>query len=484
MTHNSLVDAQHVISRGLEVAIPHSPLHSLPGGIIRRGDVAVIRLSIRNGLEGVRDLIKSLNDVSQQVHRRLQLLLRIVRLHRRRRDGDVDSLSAHRVIARHHRHVDVCLSPPSPTPTGRVLGISGTLDLLGRNDDLRGLAVASALHGVVQQTNRPHHLSRLSQHVVGEVRGISHREVAGRRLAVGNNTLDVSLVVEEELVGVAVQHEHAALDGAETREALGQSAQAVHGVDVGRGAILVHRVAVELHRLHRLQRRLVQVVVVQTQSHRVARELLAVLVQTVLLEQLTHRHVHQGNVLVGGNAVLAGDLHAQYIAKEAAVLHLLHQRQEGSAEGLLRRRGHLRETRERMRNLAHRLVLSVEHEAALHLLEVQVVRHLRQKQHRHQIAASHQELGNQIHVVVSVLAQLRKLLLRRLTIAELLVEVLPVRSRTSRNREVQRSAVASVVVVAVEDKDLDRTKRPGSKPSFLPWPAVRRQYILSVPFQE
>ena len=118
--------------------------------------------------------------------------------------------------------------------------------------------------------------------------------------------------------------------------------------------------------------------------------------------------------------------------------------------------------------LAHRLVLSVEHEAALHLLEVQVVRHLRQKQHRHQVAASHQELGNQVHVVVSVLAQLRELLLRGLTIAELLVEVLSVKSCIDRHREVQGGAVATVVVVAVKDKNLEGTKRPESKPSFLP----------------
>ena len=197
-------------------------------------------------------------------------------------------------------------------------------------------------------------------------------------------------------------------------------------------------------------------------------ELLAVLVQTVLLEQLTHRHVHQGNVLVGRNAILTRNLHAQHIAQEATVLHLLHQREQRGAQRLLRRRGHLRERTERMTNLAHRLVLSVEHEAALHLLEVQVVRHLRQKQHRHQVTSSHQELGNQIHVIVSVLNQLRELLLRRLTIAELLVEVLSVKSCIDCDREVQRSAVATVVVVAVEDKDLEGTKQPESKPSFLP----------------
>ena len=279
---------------------------------------------------------------------------------------------------------------------------------------------------MVHQTDGAHHLARLSQHVVGEVGGVAHHEVAGGRLAVGDDALDVALVVEEQLVGVAVQHEHAALDGAETREALRQSSEAVHGVEEGRGAVLVERVAVELHGLHRLQRGLVQVVVVQPQRHRVAREVHAVLVQTVLLVQLAHRRVHQRNVLVDRHAVLPGDLHRQHVRQEAAVLHLLHQGQQRRAQRLLRRRRHLRLTKHSYKHLAHRLVLAVVHVAALDLLEVQVVRHLRQKQHVHQIPAGHQELRNQIHVVVAVLPQTSELLFSGLTITELLEQVLPI----------------------------------------------------------
>ena len=262
MSHDSLVDAEHVIGSGLEVAIPHPPLPLLPGGIIRSGDVAVIVLAVRNGLEGVGDLIEALDDVAEQVHGGLQLHLGVLGLHRSGCDGDVDAIGTDRMVVRDDRHVDICHSALRARPTGGMLGISGTLDLLGGDDDLRGLAIAGALHGVVQQTDRSHHLSRLPEHVVGEVRGVSHRERTGGRLAVRDHALDVALVVEQQLVGVAAQHEHAALDGAEARETLGKTTQAVHGIDVRRGTVLVYRVAVQLHRLHCLQRRLVQVGVV------------------------------------------------------------------------------------------------------------------------------------------------------------------------------------------------------------------------------
>ena len=92
-------------------------------------------------------------------------------------------------------------------------------------------------------------------------------------------------------------------------------------------------------------------------------------------------------------------------------------------------------------NLAHRLVLAVEHVASLNLLEVQVVRHLRQQQHVHQIAACHQEFGDQIHIGVSVLTQFREFLLRGFSVSELLEQVLQrhalCSNRTVRLREAQ-----------------------------------------------
>ena len=225
--------------------------------------------------------------------------------------------------------------------------ITSTLNLLGGNNDLSRLAVAHSRHGVVQQANRAHDLACLLHHIVREVGRITHGELARGSLTVRHHSLDMALVVKQQLIGSAVQHEHASLDSAEAGETLGEAAQTVHGVDVGRGTVLVERVAVQLHGLHRLHGRLVQVVVVQTKGHGVAGELLAVLVQTVLLEQLAHGHVHERNVGVSGNTVLSGNIHRKDIGKETAVLQFLHHGQQRGAQSLRGSSRHLTIRRKR-----------------------------------------------------------------------------------------------------------------------------------------
>ena len=106
MSRNSLIDIQHIISDRFEVTT-HTSASFLPRRIIRRGDKAPILGSVVHRLEGIRHVIESLQHVAQQVDRGRQLSLRVLRLHRRRRDRDVDSLRAHRVVERHARHIDV-----------------------------------------------------------------------------------------------------------------------------------------------------------------------------------------------------------------------------------------------------------------------------------------------------------------------------------------------------------------------------------------
>lgn len=166
------------------------------------------------------------------------------------------------MIERHAGHIDICSSRRLAAPTRVSLGISRALDLLRRDDHLGGLGTARSGDGMVHEADRTHHLPRFAKHVVREVRRIAHDEVARRRLAVGHHALDMSVVVEEQLVRVAIQHEHAAFDRAETREALGKAAQTVHRIQERRGAVLVHGVPVQLDRTHRLQGWLVQIVVV------------------------------------------------------------------------------------------------------------------------------------------------------------------------------------------------------------------------------
>ena len=74
--------------------------------------------------------------------------------------------------------------------------------------------------------------------------------------------------------------------------------------------------------------------------------------------------------------------------------------------------------------LAHSLVLSIEDEVSLDLLEIKVVGDLGEEKHIHQVSASHDKLGDQIDVVVSVLTKSGEILLSRLTSLILLEKVL------------------------------------------------------------
>ena len=119
------------------------------------------------------------------------------------------------------------------------------------------------------------------------------------------------------------------------------------------------------------------------------------------------------------------------------------------------------------RYLANGLVLAVVHVAALDLLEVQIVRHFGQQKHVHKVAACHEEFGDQIHVVVAVLAKTVKFLLGRLAITEFLEQVLKLRQPAENHSQVQRCAIASIVVIAIQNQNLflKKTRNP---PTFFP----------------
>ena len=108
LTSNSLINAHDVISDRLEVAIDQNNSNTpLPGSIIRRGDEAFILLTVVNRFEGIRHLIKTLEDVTQKVDGGIQLHLRVLSLHSGGADGNVNALGADRVVPGHHRHVNI-----------------------------------------------------------------------------------------------------------------------------------------------------------------------------------------------------------------------------------------------------------------------------------------------------------------------------------------------------------------------------------------
>ena len=116
------------------------------------------------------------------------------------------------------------------------------------------------------------------------------------------------------------------MDGTKSREALGESSEAVDGVDVGRLAVPLDGVGVQLDRLGRDRRRLVEIPVIRVQSHGVAHEALRIGVQSVLLKQLSSGDAVEGLAFEeGGRLLLVVGLQEDEEVAELALLEETHQ---------------------------------------------------------------------------------------------------------------------------------------------------------------
>ena len=87
--------------------IPNHQRQYLPGSIVRRRNEAHILSAVSNRLEGVGDLIKALEDVTEEIDGGVQLHLGVISLHSGRANGNVDAVSTDSVVVRDDRHVDI-----------------------------------------------------------------------------------------------------------------------------------------------------------------------------------------------------------------------------------------------------------------------------------------------------------------------------------------------------------------------------------------
>lgn len=159
------------------------------------------------------------------------------RLGDRRHDRDVVPLGADVVRGGDHRDVDVVFAA----------------DLRLGDNELDGIGVASGGDGVVEDADR---LEEVADDLdfAWEVAGVADdhagfgREGHGLVVAVlhcGGDALDLSCGRVGDLVDVRVKHVCAAVDGGEAGKTLGELAEAVQRVNVGRFAVAGHRVSVE-----------------------------------------------------------------------------------------------------------------------------------------------------------------------------------------------------------------------------------------------
>lgn len=87
---------------------------------------------------------------------------------------------------------------------------------------------------------------------------------------------------------------------------------------------------------------LIEVVVVELESHGMTSKVLAVLIETVLSVELSHGDVVESDVGVLSNTVLTGNVHGGDVGQEGTVLQLLHHAEKRSLESLIGGGGHLR----------------------------------------------------------------------------------------------------------------------------------------------
>lgn len=226
--------------------------------------------------------------------------------------------------------------------------------LLGQ-DDLHGAGVVRVGDHVIQDADRAddtaHHLGLAEALHVGRV---ANDHGGGGLLAVADDAGNLA-VLDDHLLDGRVEHVGAAVDGAQTGEGLGETANTVHGVEEGRVTVLAEGGSVELHLLHGLHGGLSAVAVVGVEGDGVAEEINGVLFEGVLLEERVHVGLADIHVAVGHGVLLVDLVDVQVEVAQALLLEQTHQ---GALEGLLVGGGHLADH-----------VLGVAEHAALLVLE-------------------------------------------------------------------------------------------------------------------
>ena len=366
------------------------------GAIVDRG------VSGRHGRE-------TLNDMAQEIKTGLDVLLRIALLGQGRNDSDVDTTSGNGVGRRDGANEDIVL----------------TADLRAGDDDLGRLLIIGVGDGVVEEADAPNDLTGGSDGILGEVRGITDDHLGLGHFIARLDAVRNAVGILEDFIDVAVQHEGSTVDSAETGEALRQTAKTVQGVDVGAGTVASQGVAVALQLLDGGGSGLIEVVVVELEAHGVRDELVRFGDKAKVNVQLSHGHGVEIASLVGFGLV---GLVLVNVDEELAEATLLEQTHERRSKGLLGGGGDLED-----------LAVLV-HVRSIDGLELQVASYLGVEEHLGKIAAGHDELGDEIDVVVAVGTEER----RGLTGLELFVQV----------GKVERSAVGTVVSVAIDVQDL------------------------------
>mmetsp|Transcript_18508 Transcript_18508/g.44229 ORF Transcript_18508/g.44229 Transcript_18508/m.44229 type:complete len:436 (+) Transcript_18508:223-1530(+) len=395
------VDLEHIIHSSFKVG----------GGIVALRNEAVVRIGVIGWHGEVADKYELFLHLPEEGQAWRKLCFGVACLDSGAHKGHPLALGSNVVAVGAAEDVDVMLA----------------VQLLLRQNDLSRVRVVRVRDRVVEDAHRSDDLADLLE-LAREVARVTDDKFAPGDLAAALHTDRFTRIIENHLCIGLVEHVRSSMDSAEPSKCLGELAKPVQGVDVGGLDALEAEegLVVQLDLHHRGQCGLRQVAVLAVEGDRVPDEVDRLGLKAVFGVELCHGHGAQIHARMGLWVLRAVILEVQEEIARPALLKHPHERR---AECLVVVRRHLVDLS---------LHINV---AAIHCLELEVLSDVCVHKHTHKFTISHDELGNNVHVVVSARA---KRLRRFLSWAELLPELL----------KTQGSRLSTVIVVSVHVEDL------------------------------
>jgi len=293
-------------------------------------------------------------------------------------------------------------------------------------------------------------------YTIREVRRIGDDELAlgnGVWLLAGLDT-DGLAVLHDDVVDRGVEHVGTTIDGAETSKALRKLTKTIERIEIRTLGIGItrKRVEVELHTNDRLKSRLPQVIIVEVQADSVADEIDGIGLKAELGVELTHSHLGEIIARVGLGILR---LVVLGVDKELGATTLPKKTHETALKSLTLIR----------RNLVD--LATTEHIRTTDGLEVKVTGNVGVKKSLHKFTHAHDELGDNINVVVTRGTEISP---DSFTLLVSLIKLI----------ELEGSRCTTIVAVAVKVKNLHAINRKQTAKDALLQTSAHNNNIIGI----
>jgi hypothetical protein len=391
---NSFVQVEQIVTIGFKVR----------SGIKGARDEALVNGTILDGLVSGGDAGKSLENGPQQLKTGGDILIGLALLDQGGNNSHVDARSS-------------CLQGIAHAANKDIID---TADLRSRNDNLGGFRIVRVGDGVVQEADASNNESGGADLLWGEVGRVSDNHFGDSHLISSLDTVGGS-VLHQNFIDILIEHKGSTVNGANSGESFWQTTKTVDGVDVRRCSVAREGVAVDLQFLDSRQCRLIHVFLIQLETHGVRNELMRIWNQSEFCVEFFHGHFGEIAAFVSLRLLLIILFNVHEELSEATLFKESHEWTPQSFFGS-------------GRNLED---LSVPVDiGSSNGFKVEITSDLGVQQHFGQTSARHDELWDEIYVVITVSTQAGG----RLTGLELFKQV----------GQVERSAITSIVSVSVE----------------------------------